>query len=40
MSLRHVFGQAVISFKDIPLTQVDTLTEALIDGVPSLRVVN
>jgi hypothetical protein len=30
---------AVISFKDIPLEQVDALTEALIDGVPPLRVV-
>jgi hypothetical protein len=39
VSVRNISGKAAISFKDIPLTQVDSLTEALIDGVPSLRVV-
>lgn len=39
LSVRNLNGQAVISFKDIPLSQLDALTEALIDGVPSLRVV-
>ena len=39
VSVRNLAGKAVISFKDIPLTQVDSLTEALIDGVPPLRVV-
>jgi hypothetical protein len=39
VSVRNLNGQAVISFKDIPLAQVDALTEALIDGVPPLRVV-
>jgi hypothetical protein len=37
VSVRNLNGQAVISFKDIPLAQVDSLTEALIDGVPALR---
>lgn len=39
VAARNLNGQAVISFKDIPLSQVDALTEALIDGVPGLRVV-
>jgi len=40
VSVRNLQGQAVISFKDIPLSQVDSLTEALIDGVAPLRVVS
>jgi hypothetical protein len=39
VSVRNLGGQAVISFKDIPLSQLEALTEALIDGGPSLRVV-
>jgi hypothetical protein len=37
VSVRNLNGKAVISFKDIPLSEVDSLTEALIDGVPPLR---
>jgi hypothetical protein len=37
VSVRNLNGEAVISFKDIPLSKVDALTEALIDGVPALR---
>ena len=40
VSVRNLQGEAVISFKDIPLSQVDSLTEALIDGVAPLRVVS
>jgi hypothetical protein len=39
VSVRNLSGESVISFKDIPLSQVDSLTEALLDGVPPLRVV-
>jgi hypothetical protein len=38
VSVRNLGGEAVISFKDIPLAQVDALTEALLDGTPPLRV--
>ncbi len=37
VSVRNLKGEAVISFKDIPLSKLDSLTEALIDGVASLR---
>jgi hypothetical protein len=37
VSVRNLQGNAAISFKDIPLDQVDSLSEALIDGVPPLR---
>ena len=36
VSVRNVSGKAIISF-DVPLEQVDTLTEALINGLPSVR---
>jgi hypothetical protein len=36
VSVRNVSGKAIISF-DVPLAQVDTLTEALINGLPSVR---
>jgi hypothetical protein len=36
VSVRNVNGKAIISF-DVPLEQVDTLTEALINGLPSVR---
>ncbi|HEX8705084.1 MAG TPA: hypothetical protein VF815_40005 [Myxococcaceae bacterium] len=37
VSVRKLGGKTMISFQDIPLSEVDSLTEALIDGVPSLR---
>jgi hypothetical protein len=36
VSVRNANGKAIISF-DVPLEQVDTLTEALINGLPSVR---
>ncbi len=36
VSVRNLSGKAIISF-DVPLEQVDTLTEALINGLPSVR---
>ena len=36
VSVRNLNGKAIISF-DVPLEQVDTLTEALINGLPSVR---
>jgi hypothetical protein len=36
-SARNLNGKALISFKDVPLDQVDTLTEALLNGIQSLR---
>jgi hypothetical protein len=36
VSVRNRQGKAIISF-DVPLEQVDTLTEALINGLPSAR---
>ncbi len=36
-AVRNLQGKAAKSFKDIPLDQVDSLTEVLVDGVPPLR---
>ncbi len=36
VSVRNVNGTAIISF-DVPLEQVDTLTKALVNGLPSVR---
>jgi hypothetical protein len=37
VSVRNSSGLPVISFKDVPLSQVDKLTEALLVGMPALR---
>jgi hypothetical protein len=37
VSVRNLSGKAVISFKDIPLEEVESLTEALLNGLPSVR---
>ncbi len=35
--MRNRSGLPVISFKDVPLSQVDKLTEVLLLGMPALR---
>jgi hypothetical protein len=39
VDVRNLKGTVVISFKDIPLAQVEQLTEALVDGVSPVRIV-
>lgn len=36
VAVRNMNGKAIITF-DVPLDQVDALTEALLNGLPSLR---